>query len=93
MAASTDEKKIAILAKLARHRRIGMNYTPIENTLSKLPAHARGDIQAIIEEMHKDGIIEFHKGKECISLNPAALEEITAILDGEIPPYYLEKLR
>ena len=73
---SRKGKKIAILSKLARRNKIGMNYIPIEKTVSKIPVHARGDIGDIIDEMYKSGLLEYHENKNCISLNPKSVNRV-----------------
>ena len=85
-------KKIAILAKLARRTKIGMDYLPKEKVLGRIPKHARGDISTVLDEMYREGLIEYHKGKKCISINPNSVEKVTRMLEGEIPDYILDKL-
>lgn len=88
-----EEKKIAILSKLARRNKIGMNYVPIEKTVSKIPSHARGNIGDIIDEMYKDGLLEYHKNKNCISLRPKAVPKVIKMIRDEVPDYIIEKLK
>jgi hypothetical protein len=64
MSLDKQGKKIAILAKLARKTKIGMDYIPKQKTYSKIPSHARGNLDTITEELHKEGLIEYHKGKK-----------------------------
>ncbi|MFB6245867.1 MAG: hypothetical protein ABEJ03_05990 [Candidatus Nanohaloarchaea archaeon] len=90
---SREEKKIALLAKLARKQKIGMNYIPKQKSYSKIPSHARGGLDGILDEMWRDALIEFHKGRKCISINPGSLDEVTSMIEGEVPDYILKKLR
>ncbi|KXB06186.1 hypothetical protein AKJ51_04095 [candidate division MSBL1 archaeon SCGC-AAA382A20] len=78
------------ISKLARRNKIGMDYIPIEKTVSKIPVHARGDI---IDEMYKSGLLEYHKNKDCISLNPKSVNRVIGIIEGEVPDYIIEKLK
>jgi hypothetical protein len=88
-----EGKKISVLSKLARKRKIGMNYIPKEKAFSKIPSHARGSLDDILDEMHKDGLIEYHKGKNCISLNPKSVSDVIEIIEEEVPNYIIERLR
>lgn len=85
-------KKIAILAKLGRKRKIGMDYIPKEKAFSKIPGHARGNLDAILDEMHGDGLIEYHKGENCISINPGSVPEVVDLIEEEVPKYILDML-
>lgn len=87
-----EGKKIAILSKLGRKRKIGMDYIPKENAFSKIPGHARGNLDDILDEMHRDGLIEYHKGKNCISINRNAVSEVVDLIEDEVPDYILDKL-
>ncbi|MFB6099957.1 MAG: hypothetical protein ABEK16_01670 [Candidatus Nanohalobium sp.] len=87
-----EGKKIAILAKLARRNKIGMNYIPKEKAFSNIPSHARGDLDDILDELHGNGLIEYHKGKNCISLNPKSIDEVVERIEEEIPNYILDRL-
>lgn len=90
---SKQEKKIAILSKLARRNKIGMNYIPVEKTVSRIPTHARGNIENIIDEMYKDGLLEYHKNKKCISLRPKSIPKVVDLIKEEVPDYIIEKLK
>jgi hypothetical protein len=87
-----EGKKIAILSKLARKTKIGMDYIPKEKAFSKIPGHARGDLDDILNEMHREGLIEYHKGKNCISINPNSVSEVVELIEDEVPQYILDML-
>lgn len=87
-----EGKKIAVLSKLARRNKIGMNYIPKEKAFSKIPQHARGNLKDILDELHGNGLIEYHKGKNCISLNPKSIDNVTEKIQDEVPDYILERL-
>ena len=66
----TDEqKKKNMLAKLVMRGNVGGNYTPREKVSSGIPKHERGNLESLLDELHKDGFIEYHKGKKCVSIN------------------------
>lgn len=87
-----EGKKIAILSKLARKRKIGMDYVPKKKAFSKIPGHARGDLDDILDEMHREGLIEYHKGKNCISINTKSVSKVVDLIEDEVPNYILDKL-
>jgi len=87
-----EGKKVAILSKLGRKRKIGMDYIPKEKAFSLIPGHARGDLDDILDEMYKDGLIEYHKGKNCISINRNFIPEVTELIEDEVPDYILDLL-
>lgn len=88
-----EGKKIAILSKLARKTKISKDYIPKEKAFSKIPGHARGDLDDILNEMHRDGLIEYHKGKNCISINRNSVPEVAEIIEDEVPDYILDMLK
>ncbi|MFB6209227.1 MAG: hypothetical protein ABEJ56_03745 [Candidatus Nanohaloarchaea archaeon] len=88
----SEEKKIAILAKLARKKKLGMNYIPKEKAFSKIPSHDRGNLDSILKEMRRNGLIEFHKNRKCISINPGAVPEVIEPIGEEVPDYIIERL-
>lgn len=90
---SRGGKKIAILSKLARRSKIGMNYILVEKSISKIPTHARGNIRSIIDEMHRDGLLEYHKNRNCISLRPESISRVVDMIEDEVPDYIIEKLK
>ena len=87
-----EGKKIAILAKLSRKTKIGMDYIPKQKAYSKIPRHARGDLDDILDEMHREGLIEYHKGKNCISINPSSISEVSDLIKDEVPDYIIDML-
>lgn len=90
---SRREKKVAVLSKLARRTKIGMSYIPREKAYSKIPQHARGGMEDVLDELRQEGLLEFHKNGRCISLNPRSLDRVSEILEGEVPGYILENLK
>lgn len=88
-----EGKKIAILSKLARKTKIGMDYIPKEKAFSKIPSHARGNLDTVLEELHRNGLIEYHKGKNCISLNPKAIPQSVEKIQDEVPSYITDRLK
>jgi hypothetical protein len=87
-----EDKKIAILVKLVRRNKIGMNYIPKEKAFSKIPKHARGNLNDILDNLHRNGLTEYHKDKNCISLNPKSIEETAEKIEEEVPNYILNRL-
>lgn len=87
-----EDKKIAILVKLARRNKIGMNYIPKEKAFSKIPSHARGNLSDILDDLHRSGFIEYHKDKNCISLSPNSIERTVERIEEEVPNYILDRL-
>ena len=85
-------KKIAILSKLGRKRKIGMNYIPKEKAFSKIPGHVRGNLDDILDEMYRNGLIEYHKQKNCISINSTSISEVVDLIEDEVPKYILDML-
>ncbi|MFB6209376.1 MAG: hypothetical protein ABEJ56_04555 [Candidatus Nanohaloarchaea archaeon] len=58
-----------------------MNYKSVEDTVSKLPNREKKEALEIIEELVQEGWAEYHKGKECISLNSSKRDEIKEFLE------------
>lgn len=90
---SRQEQKVAILAKLARRRNIGMDYLPVQKALGRIPAHARGDVRDVLDELYKAEIIEYHKDRDCISIAPGAVGQVADMIADEVPGYILERLK
>ncbi len=90
---SRAEQRIAVLAKLARRRHIGMDYTPVQKALGRIPAHARDDIPAVLDELYREGLIRYHKNKDCISIAPGAVGQVVEMIADEVPDYVLERLQ
>lgn len=84
---TNDQKKKNILAKLVRRRNIGEKYTPKEKTYSGIRKDERGNLSEILDELHKEGYIEYHKGKNCISINRHNKEKVKQYLEDEVPEY------
>ena len=85
-----QELRKAILAKLWRRGVFGGRYIPVEKALSKIPRHEWDRARENIDQMHKNGLIEFHKGKDCISINPSNKDEVKKVLKGYFPDYVLD---
>ncbi len=85
----TDEqKKKNMLAKMVMRRKVGERYTPKEKVYSGVPKHARGNLESLLDELHKDGFIEYHKGKSCVSINRHKKRMVKKYLKDEIPEFY-----
>lgn len=82
--------EISVLAKMWRRNLFGGKYEPVEKLMSDIPVERRDEAEESFERLHKDGLIIFHKGKKCASINTNYKEEIREILEGEIPDYILD---
>lgn len=71
-----NELKALILHKLRRGRCWGGKYRPIQKVIRYIPPHLRGKAKDLIDEMIKEGFLESHKRKKCVSLNIRYKEEI-----------------
>lgn len=80
--------RIPILTKLFRNDFWGASYTTVKNCLSKIPKHDHGKAKKEMDDMNKDGLIQFHKRKKCVSLNPSAKDEIEEKLRDHLPDFY-----
>jgi hypothetical protein len=90
---SNDDKhdqdlRVPILTKLFRNDLWGKSYTTIQNSLSKIPNHDKGKGKEEIDKMEQDGLVQIHKGGECISLNTSAKKEIEDLLEDHLPDFY-----
>ncbi len=83
--------KKAILSKLWRRGVFGGRYIPIEKALSKIPRHDWDKAKDVIEEMHREGLVQLHKNKDCISINPPNKDEVKKLLEGHLPDFVLER--
>lgn len=85
----TDErKKKNMLAKLVMRGNVGGKYTPKEEVYSGIPKHARGNLENLLDELFKEGFIEYHKGKSCVSINRRQKDMVREYLEGEVPEFY-----
>lgn len=71
-----------ILNKLYRQQNIGNDYIPFHDILQGLKPHERSmkDAEKAATNLYKKHLIEFHKGKDCISLHRKNIEEVETIL-------------
>ena len=53
-----------------------------------IPKHERGNLDNLLDELHKDGFIEYHKGKDCVSINRYHKDKVRRYLDDEVPEFY-----
>ncbi|MDY6788780.1 MAG: hypothetical protein SVV03_02345 [Candidatus Nanohaloarchaea archaeon] len=93
MSQSRYEMKVSIAAKLWRNKFFGKSYTTIENALSKIPKHDRGKGKKAIDEMYKEGFLEYHKNREmpeCVSTNLNSIERVKKLLKGSLPDFLLD---
>ncbi|MFO7793029.1 MAG: hypothetical protein R6W73_08650 [Candidatus Saliniplasma sp.] len=85
----TDEqKKKNMLAKMVMRRKVGEKYTPKEKVYSGIPKHERGGLENLLDELYKDGFIEYHKGKNCVSINRHQKDLVKRYLKDEVPEFY-----
>lgn len=85
----TDEqKKKNMLAKLVRRGNVGGKYTPKEKIYSGIPKDSRGNLESLLDELHRKGLIEFHKGKKCVSINRRNKKKVKKYLEGEVPDFF-----
>lgn len=89
-----EERKAAVLEKMVRRRQWGMNYRPVEKTLSSVPKRCRRDARKDLEELAREGWVERHKNGACVSLDPTARTEIRRFLErhGSIERWLLDRL-
>lgn len=74
-----DIVKVHILRRFLRKTIIGMRYVNRHDIQVK---KIGGDIvQKAIEELIKDGYLETHKNKQCISINSKLLKSISEYLE------------
>ena len=85
----TDEqKKKNMLAKLVIRGNVGEKYTPKGKIYSGIPKHERGNLESLLDELFKDGYIEYHKGKNCVSINRHKKKKVKKYLKDEVPNFY-----
>ncbi len=82
-----EQIKKAILGSMMRRHIIGMKYKPKKFIISKLAPNARGEINNLLNELFRDGFIEYHKNKNCISLNPKNKKEICNYTKNHVSEY------
>ena len=79
-----NEQKIRkhIIRKLARRDKWSKNsYMNVHDVADGIAAHLAGYVSDIIEELAKQEIIAYYKGKECLYLN-ISKEEVRKILES-----------
>ena len=82
MSKSVDDMEFHILNKLHRQTDIGMDYIPFHDVLQGLKPHQRSMKDAIkaAENLYKKGLVEFHKGKQCISIHRKRVDDVQEML-------------
>lgn len=82
MGKDLEDMEFHILNKLYRQTNIGEDYIPFHDILQGLKPHQRSMKDAVkaASNLYKRGLIEFHKGKNCISINRKHVNEIEAII-------------
>lgn len=82
MSKNVDVMEFHILNKLHRQGNIGMNYIPFHSILQGLQPHQRSMKDAVraATNLYKQGLIEFHKGKQCISIHRKRVDDVQDIL-------------
>lgn len=84
------EYHIDILTKLWRRGLFGGKYQPIEQILSNTPRQHHDEARQALDDLYKDGLIQYHKNRMCASINPSHKEEVKTVLRGKIPNYILD---
>lgn len=82
--------QVSMLAKMWRRDLFGGKYEPVEKLMSDIPTERRGGAKEGLEELHKDGLVRFHKGGDCASINTSYKKKIRRVLRGEVPDYILD---
>lgn len=85
---SDEQKKKNILAKLVRRKRVGEKYIYKSKTFSGIPDHERGNLDALLDEMHQEGLIKYHKGKKGISIHRRHKDKVKELLEDRVPDYF-----
>ena len=78
-----DEKKIRkhIVRKLVRRDKWSKNsYMNVHDLADGIAGHLSGYVSDVIEELAKEGILAYYKGKECVYLS-ISKEEARKILE------------
>ncbi len=71
---------------------MGGKYTPKQKTYGQIPKNERGNLDQLLDEMYKNGLINYKKNKKVISINSRAKGKIEKMLKDDLPDYYLKKL-
>lgn len=90
MSEGYSQHQVDALAKLWRRGLFGGKYQPIEQVLSATPREHHDKAKEALDELHKDGMIVYHKNRKCVSINTRYKEKVREILRGEIPGYILD---
>jgi hypothetical protein len=71
-----------ILNKLYRQQNVGNDYIPFHDILQGLKPHERSMKDAVkaANNLYKNGLIEFHKNRNCIALNRKNVDKVEEIL-------------
>ena len=82
MSRDVEQMEFHILNKLYRQTNIGEDYIPFHDILQGLKPHQRSMKDAVkaATNLYKKGLVEFHKSKNCISINRKQVDEVEAIL-------------
>lgn len=83
------EYHIDILTKLWRRGLFGGKYQPIEQILSHTPREHHADARNALDDLHQDGLIQYHKNRKCASINPRHKDDVRELLKGKVPDYIL----
>ncbi len=85
---TAEQKRKNMLSKMVMRGNVGGKYTPKEKVYSGIPKHERGDLESLLDELYKDGFVEYHKGKSCVSINRHRKDRVKEYLEGEVPEFY-----
>lgn len=80
---------VSILTKLWMRGLFGGKYQPVEQILSDIPREHHDEAREVLEELHQDGLIIFHKDRKCASINTHYKEKVRRILEqsDDVPGY------
>ncbi len=89
-----EERKATVLEKMARRNQWGMNYRPVETTLSNIPERFRREARRDLEALIQAGWVERHKNGACVSLSSARKGDIRGFLEehGGLEDWLLDHL-
>jgi len=80
-----DEIALQILESLYRNGCLGERYKPVEKIWSGVAIEDRGDAKQVMDDLHNDDILIYHKAGDCVSINPKKQgyveEQLTQVME------------
>lgn len=77
-----------------RRNLFGGRYQPVEQLMSDIAEEFRSKARDGLDELHKEGLVQYHKNRKCASINPSHKDDVRDVLDSsEHVPDYLTDLR